>query len=299
MPFLAAGVIVSSVATVLIDRSIIEKAFGGGFLKSTCAAVLLAFMVPVCETGEAPVARALLANGASPGPVVTYILSASSFNPLIIAMTVMAFPDNHGMAWSRVAVTLVIAVGAGALFRALPNRFSLRGDSSFYAFSWGEKLFDTKYASADAGHAEGNSKGSSARFSEKLLVALEIARDELFYLLRFLIAGAAASAFIRLFVTQKQILGMSGGTGAAIFAFMVLGIFLCLNSNIDSSYAAAIPGAYAGEAVLGFLVAGSMMDLKSMSMLLSVFRARAVAVMAAIVYASTFILCVISKYIFF
>ncbi|MBN2169521.1 MAG: permease, partial [Actinobacteria bacterium] len=171
--------------------------------------------------------------------------------------------------------------------------------SSFYAFSWGNKLLDTKYAPAEASFAEGKSQGMRARASDKLLIALEIARDELFYLLRFLIAGAAAAASIRLFMTQKQILDMSGGMAASILALMLLGTVLCLNSNIDSSYMAALSGAYTGEAMLGFLVAGSMMDLKSVSMLLSVFKARAVAVLAITVYLLTFILCVVSKYIFF
>lgn len=214
-------------------------------------------------------------------------------------MTVIAFPDNLNLVWLRIAITLITAVSAGALFRVLKARFYLRGSSSFYSFAWASAVLGTGKEAVSVEETLKRPAGEPARASEKLLVALEVARDEFFYLMRYLIIGAAAAALVRLFISQKQILDLTGGTAITVFALMLLGVVLSLNSNIDSSYIAALPVIYPGGAVLGFLSAGSMMDLKSISMLCSVFKARAVALLAVLVYGLTFVLCVISSYIFF
>ena len=62
---------------------------------------LMGFALPACECGNVPVTRRLLASGAPLGTAFGFLFAAPVLNPIVLASTWAAFPDQPWLLVAR------------------------------------------------------------------------------------------------------------------------------------------------------------------------------------------------------
>ena len=82
---------------------------------------LFGTFMPVCECGNVPVARGLMARGLTVAESTTFLLAAPIINPVTFLATAQAFRMDTSVVWLRMAGALFIANLVGALISLYKN----------------------------------------------------------------------------------------------------------------------------------------------------------------------------------
>jgi uncharacterized membrane protein YraQ (UPF0718 family) len=112
--------------------------------------------------------------------------------------------------------------------------------------------------------------------SSRLTRALRVAGDEFFEMGRYLVLGSLLAAGMQTVVPQPVLLGIGSGALSSVIALLSLAFVLSVCSTVDAFLALAFVNTFTTGSILGFLVFGPMVDIKSVSMFLGVFRRRVV-----------------------
>lgn len=303
LPFILFGSLLSSALHIFIPQAVIIKVFpqkyGIGFL----TALLAGLFFPVCECASVPLMRGLIKKGVAMPIAVTFMLASPIINPVSIASTFYAFPQQPFIALYRVYFGLLIAFAVGLLLLLYPESSYLKEEFSIHRsgdnqaaqtaptagrpllFSPREKR-SLLYIGATQTQQTGNGTPAAA---EKLSALLLHTGSELFTAGPFLIIGAFITALIRTAVPQA-VFGADSSSAAGSLALMML--FAFLFSACSSSDAFIVRGflnRFPIGSIVGFLVYGPMMDIKNLFMLLSLFKRRFVIELTLIITAANFI----------
>ena len=81
----------------------------------------MGFALPACECGNVPVARRLLASGAPLGTAFGFLFAAPVLNPIVMASTWAAFPDQPWLLIARPVGAFLIAVMLSLTLTLLPE----------------------------------------------------------------------------------------------------------------------------------------------------------------------------------
>ena len=106
--------------------------------------------------------------------------------------------------------------------------------------------------------------------------ALALAGDDFLDMGRYLIVGALLAAAMQTLVPQSTLLAVGQGPVISVFVMMVVAFVLSVCSTVDAFIALAFSSAFTTGSLLGFLVFGPMVDIKSSLLFLGVFRRRTV-----------------------
>ena len=117
LPFLMAGVLVSSVIARAISPDQIRRYSPRNPLLGALGGALLGLAFPVCECGSIPAARRLLSKGFALPSGIAFALAAPVINPVVLVSTFVAFQSWEMVAW-RAGLTIAIAVIVGMLVLA-------------------------------------------------------------------------------------------------------------------------------------------------------------------------------------
>ncbi|MBC8161521.1 MAG: permease, partial [Roseiflexaceae bacterium] len=112
LPFLLAGVLVSSAIHLFMTPERLQRLLPRQAFASALTGSLLGLVFPVCECGSVPAARQLLRKGAPLPLGIAFMLASPVVNPIVIISTAVAFGNIFGwefVAW-RVGLTVAIAV---------------------------------------------------------------------------------------------------------------------------------------------------------------------------------------------
>jgi uncharacterized membrane protein YraQ (UPF0718 family) len=244
MPFLVFGVALSAVIAVFVPRSFWARALPSHPALAVPVASAAGVVLPGCECGAVPIAGSLIRRGVTPAAALAFLLAAPAINPIVLAATAVAFPNNPEMVVGRGVASLIIAMIMGWLWlrlgRAdwirLPHRPDLDGASRGLAF-WGAFRHDVVHAGG------------------------------------FLVIGAAAAATINVIVPEKWLLTLADNPWLSVLALAILAVLLSICSEADAFVAASL-SQFSLTSRLVFLVVGPMVDLKLISMQSAVFGRR-------------------------
>lgn len=316
LPFLLLGVILSSALLVFIREDKLIKHFPlnpiAGALMGSC----IGFLFPVCECGNVPVARRLLLKGAPVSVTVGFLLAAPTVNPIVIWSTWTAFPDQPEIVFFRVLFSLLIATILGCLFSTqkdlrvllspvLAKRINARDcnnqelssllqSGTFLLNKSGQPIrLDSNIALATFSTLD-MSLIPERRFS----MFVENLIQELRELGGMLVLGSAIAACIQVFVPRDLILQLGSGTLTSILSMMALGVIISICSTVDAFFALSFASTFTTSSLIAFLVLGPMVDLKSISLLLSIFKPRMIIYLLGIAAQLTFILALCHSYFF-
>jgi len=259
VPFLLAGSLLAGFLHVFVDPK------GTAFSRlprhpvlASLAGGLMGLVFPVCECGVVPVVRRLQQKGLPISTSVAFMLAGPAVNPVVIAGTYTAFGWGPILA-GRILLSLAIGTIVGLIFSlAKPEQLLLPNS-----------LGDTPCGCGCEGHP---SAGARGRVGDTLAVA----GNEFLDMVRYLIFGSLLAAGMQTLVPQSTLLALAEGAVGSVLALQALAFSLSVCSTVDAFVALSFASSFAPGAILGFLVFGPMVDLKSSLMFLGVFRKRAV-----------------------
>lgn len=264
LPFLMAGVLLSSVIHLFVTPATIQRLSPKHPLLAALTGSVLGLAFPVCECGSIPATRRLLSKGATLPAGIAFALAAPVVNPIVIIATLVAFGNWQMVGW-RVGLTILIAVTVALIIGSAPRRELV--------LAAGVDELDHDHCDHDHEHASPAGAGAL----DSLRRVLDHAQSELFEMSRFLVAGALLAAALQTLVPQEPLLALGGGPLVSVLVLMALAVLLSICSTVDAFIALSFVGTFTPGAVLAFLVFGPMIDIKSTLMLTTTFNRRTVA----------------------
>lgn len=116
LPFVVLGIMISVVVQVWLPEGWLLRRLPKRRWARQVTISLLGVFVPVCECGNVPLARGLLAQGLSVSESLVFLLSAPVLNPVTIITTQQAFANDLAVLAGRMAGGFVIANVVGWVF---------------------------------------------------------------------------------------------------------------------------------------------------------------------------------------
>lgn len=258
MPFVVAGVLVSSVIALFVSERVIERLTPRTPIRAALAGSMLGLAFPVCECGTVPTTRRLLQKGAPLPFGIAFLLAAPVMNPIVLVSTYVAFSGDWLIVGSRAGLTLLIAVFVALVLAWLPRQHTL------LAVQTGMGTQDGTCGCPDHTH------------SRSLSGMLAHAAEELIEMSRWLILGALLAATLQTFVPQSTLLSIGNGPILSVLVLMLLALVLSVCSTVDAFLALALSATFGPGALIAFLVFGPMIDIKSTLLFLTTLSPRAV-----------------------
>lgn len=312
MPFLLLGVIFSSLLLLFVDEKQLVAALPRHPVLAALSGSLVGFLFPVCECGNVPVARRLILQGASPAVAIGFLLAAPTVNPIVIWATWVAFRDQPEMVILRLLLTLAIATLIGAVFstqkdlrpflqpalaRAVPGAppapasLSPLLRSGTYLIQGSGQLLQMDSAAAVMA-----APTPPRSLRHKLQLMVDTMLQEFRELGAVLVLGSAIAATVQVALPRDLILGLGQGPITSILAMMLLAWVVSICSTVDSFFALSFAATFTSGSLLAFLVFGPMIDLKNISLLLTVFRSRAIAYLFGLAGLLTFVITLLLNF---
>jgi hypothetical protein len=328
LPFLLLGVLFSSVLLLFVDEQKLLTIVPRNTVLAALVGSLIGLMFPVCECGNIPVARRLLMKGAPTAVAIGYLLAAPTVNPIVFWATWVAFRDQPEIVFLRVIFTLVVAVTVAVIFSTQKDMRPFVQDNLARIMGEPEKpmtsrpVDDKENGFSDpevspllrSGSYLMQSSGQVLQLSAppaKTLARVAEAPKPLANRLRMmvdnmvlemrelgavLIVGSAIAAFVQVAIPREVVLSLGQGPVTSIVAMMALAWVVSICSTVDSFFALSFASTFTSGALLAFLVFGPMIDLKNISLLLTVFKGRAILYLFLLAAQLTFLLCLVMNF---
>jgi hypothetical protein len=327
MPFLLLGVLLSSVLLFFIDeRQLISKLPRHPIL-GAIAGSCIGFLFPVCECGNVPVARRLIIKGVPISVAISFLLAAPTINPIVIWSTWVAFRDQPEIVFLRVLFSFTIATIIGCVFsvqkdarpllqNSLVRRITLLNDRSQFREEEQVRSPERVPILLQSGTFLLSSTGQPVRMdnslsmalpklenrqnkvSEKIKAFLDNVIQELRELGGMLVIGSAIAACIQEFVPRDLVLGFGQETFSSIIAMIILAVIVSICSTVDSFFALSFASTFTTSSLVAFLVFGPMIDIKSIGLMLSIFKPRIIFYIFALAAQLTLIFTLVYNYFF-
>lgn len=233
MPFLALGVTVSAAIAAFVPPDFLPRVLPRRDVVAVPLAAVAGAALPGCECGSVPIARRLVARGATPAAAFAFLLSAPAINPVVLASTAVAFPGKPEVVAARLLASLLASVVVGLVW-------SRTGD---------DRLLDRVRAlgSEDAG--------------PRWRVLLSTAQHDLLSAGGFLVIGAATAATLQTVVPRSVLDTVAGAGVLSVVALGALAVVMAICSEADAFVAASLTQ-FSMTARLAFMVVGPMVDVK-------------------------------------
>ena len=256
IPFLLLGVFVAELIEAFVSPSLIARVFPTNPVASVFAALVAAFLLPVCDCSAVPIFRSLLRKGVPLSAATTLMLASPAINPLVIASTYYAF-GSWSLVVARIGLSIIVALTVGLSMLVSTPR-ALREDHNLHE--------------GDTCGCEGGCAVPDRSFSG----VLGATGQSFGRILPYLLGGVAASTLAQVFWPVSSLLAGMPAAGA-LALMMGAGFALSLCSSSAAVIARSLASLAPTGALMGFMVYGPMMDVKNVALLASQFRGAFVA----------------------
>lgn len=252
MPFVVLGIILSIVVQVWLPRNALSRWLPKKGIVRRLYISCFGIFLPVCECGNLPLARGLVARGFSPSESLTFLLAAPILNPITIITTHQAFQTDNHILIARVFGALLIANFIGWLFSRHPKQQEMLTPGFIEVCKQEEKP-----------HAH-----------SRLRQSLELFNREARIILPALFIGAAVAGLVQVLVPRSVLLGIGGEATLSILVMMVVAFTVAICSNVDAFFALAFSGTFSVGSIVAFLVFGPMIDIKMLSLMRTTYTTK-------------------------
>ena len=282
LPFLLLGVAIAALARWVVPQAAWVRRLPRNPFLAPVVGALLGFALPACECGNVPVARRLLASGAPLGTGFGFLFAAPVLNPIVLASTWAAFPDQPWLLVARPLGAFLIALALSALL-------GLMGESALLA----PALLEERRLSQPLSEVGLLERGSgvlgmpAAQLpppapESKLSLAevLHHSSREFISLLVLLVLGCALAAAVQAWLPRAWLLAVGSAPTLSVLALMLLALVVSVCSSVDAFLALGFAAQVTPGALLAFLLLGPVMDLKLAGLFTVLLRPKAIAVTA-------------------
>ncbi|RAP75355.1 permease [Paenibacillus montanisoli] len=280
-PFILLGVFFSALLQVFVSDAMIARLTPRNPVIGVLFGCLLGLLLPLCECGMIPVVRRLIRKGMPPYIGMVFIFAGPIINPIVLASTISAFRSQPEIAFARMGIAFAVCMLLGLLMYRFMKRSPLKlGIHSFASGRAGESAYGHNY----------NHGSLNSGFRERVHATFNHASDEFFDIGKYLIIGALLTGFVQATIDPNVLLSVSEHPAAATIVMMGAAFALSLCSTSDAFIASSFHGIFGPGALLGFLVFGPMVDVKSMLMLFSAFRSKVIVAICLYLIAAVWLL---------
>lgn len=281
IPFLLLGVTIAGLARWLVPQTAWVRRLPSHPLLAPIVGALMGFALPACECGNVPVARRLLASGAPMGTAFGFLFAAPVLNPIVLASTWAAFPDQHWLLVARPLGAFVLAVLLSLLLVQLPENDLLdRVLLSERRMNQPLSRIGLLERSTGLIGAKANPKAITTASKPSGIDVLEQSSREFLSLLALLILGCGIAALVQTWLPRSWLLAIGTAPTASILALMLLAVVVSVCSSVDAFLALGFASTVTPGALLGFLLLGPVVDLKLAGLFTVLMRPRAIALTA-------------------
>ena len=281
LPFLLIGVLIAGLARWIAPGGRWLQRLPSQPLLAPLTGAALGFALPACECGNVPVARRLLAGGAPLGSALGFLFAAPVLNPIVLASTWAAFPDQPWLLAARPLAALLLALALSALLQQWPEGQLLE-----------PALLEERRLSqplAEVGLLERRSGlvGAAAAAAPppperpSLATVLEHSSREFLDLAGLLVLGSALAAVVQTLLPRTWLLAVGGAPTISVLSLMLMAVVVSVCSSVDAFLALGFAAQITPGALLAFLVLGPVVDLKLLGLFGVVLKPRAIALTAA------------------
>jgi uncharacterized membrane protein YraQ (UPF0718 family) len=276
LPFLLIGVLIASLARWFSPGGAWLRRLPAHPIGGPLSGAALGFALPACECGNVPVARRLLVGGAPVGTALGFLFAAPVLNPIVIASTWAAFPDQPWLLLARPLGAVLVALVLALLLRLLPEGELLRADlleerqlaQPLATVSLLERRSGLIGLTAPTPLARPEPARGSWR------EVLEHGSREFLNLALLLVAGCALAALVQALLPRQWLLAVGGAPTLSVLALMALSLVLSVCSSVDAFLALGFAAQITPGALLAFLLLGPVIDIKLVGLLGLLFRPR-------------------------
>lgn len=252
LPFLFLGILVSILVQIwLPENFLLRRLPGNPILRRVCLSVL-GMLMPVCECGNIPMARALMTRGLTVAESMTFLFAAPIINPVTIITTHQAFGWDNNILLARIAGGFLIANLIGWIYSRHRRPQDLL-----------TPRFEAMCAATDH-HEQGGKLGRSvtlfARETNAMMPALFI--------------GAGLAGLIQVGAPRNLLVAVGNDPVWSVLALMLLGFVVAVCSTVDAFLILSFGSTFMPGAIVAFLVFGPMIDVRMLALLRTTFTAR-------------------------
>jgi len=279
LPFLFIGVLIAGLARWIAP--------GGGWLKrlpdqpilAPLSGAALGFALPACECGNVPVARRLLAGGASMGSALGFLFAAPVLNPIVLASTWAAFPDQPWLIAARPLGALLVAVVLSGVLQRLPEG-QLLERSLLAERRLSQPLEEASLLERKSGVLGTPPPPRAEPSRPSLKTVLEHSTREFLNLAVLLILGSLIAATVQTLLPRSWLLAVGGAPTLSVLSLMLMAVVISVCSSVDAFLALGFAAQITPGALLAFLVLGPVVDLKLLGLFGVIMRPKAIAITA-------------------
>lgn len=275
LPFLLIGVLISAAARWFAPGGQWLRQLPSHPVLGPLSGAALGFALPACECGNVPVARQLLVGGAPLGAALGFLFAAPVLNPIVLASTWAAFPNQPWLLLARPLGAVLVAVGLALLLRLVPEADLLQGDllaERRLALPLSEVSLLERRGGVLGGGVLTAAAGAPRRPS--LAELFRHGGQEFLNLALLLVLGCLLAALVQTFVPRAWLLAVGGAPTLSILALMLLALVVSVCSSVDAFLALSFAAQVTPGALLAFLLLGPVIDLKLVGLLGLLLRPR-------------------------
>lgn len=275
IPFILLGVVISSLLSLFISEERIIRFLPKNRFLALIYACFTGFLLPVCECGNIPLARKFTIKGVPPYLAITFLLAAPVLNPIVLFSTWAAFRDAPEVIFWRIVFSFITAFVVGLIFSSVRNKQEI--------------ITDTVVSLCHHDHGKHDHDHHHHRWEE----FLNTLQSEFVEMMTLMIIGGLIAATTQTLLPREWIVSLGTGPVISIVVMLVLAFVVSICSNVDAFFALAYAPLFTTGSIVAFLVFGPMIDIKTLMMMSSTFKPRAIAVMTILTLQLVFILTLI------
>jgi uncharacterized protein len=265
LPFVVLGIVISIVVRIWLPEGLVLRVLPTHPWPRRLVLSVLGILLPVCECGNVPLARGLMARGLTAGDAMTFLFAAPIVNPITIITTAQAFGFSNGVLGARIVGGFVIANLLGWLFSRHPDPMSLL----------------TPRFAAECRIAEHDEPGSRWARSVRLFGV------EATSLMPALFVGAAAAALVQTAVPRTWLVSLGADPIWSVAAMILLSFVISVCSTVDAFFILPFATTFLPGSIVGFLVFGALVDVRMLALLRTTFRTRTIVQVLLVVLLAT------------
>lgn len=266
-PFILLSAFVSAVLQFFINENIFIKLTKKPMYIILPSFMLLSFIMPVCDCGLIPVSTRLVKKGLALEYALFFFFSSCILNPLVLASTYFAFPNQPELLLYRLIFGLLLALFLFAIIRR--NSFSL-----FYIDKDESKKL---YCQAGDNFLLDNSVFTTSKFQNSLFNKADMlfthCTNEFFLMMKTLIPAIALTCILKLVISISDLSLIFANfswfnlLGMRLLFMVIALIFLgvCANANafIAKNFAQILGMPY----MILYMILSPLVDLKNVLLL--------------------------------
>jgi uncharacterized membrane protein YraQ (UPF0718 family) len=223
-------------------------------------------MVPICN--------GLLKKGIPLSKVIVFLLASQAVNPVVILSTLYAFPGQFEVAVLRIVSGVAIAIVVGVVLECCHIEFDdvKKNNSTVLALSGANRL-EVEFS--------GSLSKLQAIFQQMCFEFLTVAR--------YIVVGALICAVIQTIIPKTVFVAIGQYKALQLVIMLLASFVMSVCSTSNAFIARSFYPNFSLNALVGFIVAGPMLDITNLFMLTNLFKKKFVMTMALSILIISFV----------